>query len=705
MKYAIQAVLMILCTSLSVPLTAGTLTQPVAKRVPVSNEYHGHTVVDPYQWLEQMSDDAVRSWVMDQDAFARQFIKNVPGREGLRARLKRINDVARIGRATLAGGKLFFAKSRPGVGILSVWVQPEGGEARRLLTRNGVEKGSVLKGFVPSPDGRYLAYYFGPSSSRWVRIKIMDLTRGAVLGEVVTGLNTRMASLTWARNSQSFYYERFKLPKKGGELTETFHYLGIYQHRPGQPQAKDQRISVGEGETNWYFAKSVLGEGRYLVQIGRNDKLRVVSIREEGREDATFRELFHLHDPVGFVGDYRGLLYFQTNDGASRGRIVAVDPKSPEPEHWKEVVPQSEHTLVSASLEGDRLLLSYRVHARPELHIQSLSGKRMKVPIPNGGFFGVGPGAYGDGLATIGSSSLVDPGSIYRLDVKRGKVTLLARTESSQDPDDFVIRQEFFQSKDGTRVPMFIVERKGADNKEPGPLFMYGYGAGSWSAFPWYQPHLVAWLEMGGRYALPGCRGGGEYGATWHQAGIRHHKQNGIDDFIGAAEHLIRKGYTTNKLLAINGGSASGQLVAAALVQRPDLFGAALIEWPAIDMLRFKQYPGGKYWVWGNGDPDVAEDFAVLRKWSPYQNVAEGTCYPPTMLLLGEKDESTVAAHGYKFQAALQHAQRCEAPILTRMIWDGGHYQYGNHEEQTLDSWIDILSFLIKVLDIDTTSS
>lgn len=692
--------LVVFCLGLVSPVTAFTdLKQPEAARKPVTNHYHGTEVVDPYQWLEAMDDPGVRTWVLEQDAYARQFCKGAPARETLRARLKAVNQVAQVSGATLMGNRLFFAKYSPGRGMLGVWMQEGDAAPVQLPLPLGVGKEDVIKGFRPSPNGDFVAFWVGPAAGRWVRLRVWSVTKREVLPETLFGFNTRTSSVHWSTDNTTFFYERYRVPKSGGELTEGFVFEGIYQHRLGQGQAEDRRFGQAVAETDGYVTKAMGGERRFLVRIHRNDATRSLALIDARRPGKQFSPLFSVSATINYLGDWQGLLYFQTNHGSALGRIVAVDPQKPATKFWCEVVAPGQHALVGAALERDLLLLSYREHARPVLRLQRLSGEKTRVTLPHGGLLTINPGSFGDGVATLSVNSLIEPGSAYCLDLNSGKARLLASSDWVLKPEDFVMRQVFYPSKDGTKVPMFIVEKRGLPADQPAPTFLYGYGAGNWSAYPWFQPHIAVWLEMGGRYAMPGLRGGGEYGETWHLAGIKHGKQNGIDDFIAAAEFLIKQGFTRTDQLAVNGGSASGPLVAAAMVQRPELFGACLIEWPAIDMLRFKQYPGGNFWVWGHGDPDNASDFAMLRKWSPYHNLAERGCYPATMLLLGEKDETTAAAHGYKFQAALQRAQRCDKPVVTRLIWNGGHYQYGNDEKQTLDSWVDVLSFLQRTLN------
>jgi prolyl oligopeptidase len=394
-------------------------------------------------------------------------------------------------------------------------------------------------------------------------------------------------------------------------------------------------------------------------------------------------------------------IWMRTTENAPNGKVVAVDLTRPQREHWQTLIPESEHVLIGTNVIGDRILTVYREHAKPVVKVFHTDGKlAYNLELPKLGFLSSFSGRQSHQTAYYTLNGLADPGTLYALDVASGKSKVFRKAELDYDPDQFITRQVFYTSKDGTRIPMFLVHRDGLKLNPETPVFLYGYGAGNWSAYPWHQPHMAVWLEMGGVYALPGIRGGGEYGYTWHEAGIGHNKQNAIDDFIASARWLIEQGYTSTKKLAINGGSASGPLVGAALVQEPDLFGAAVVEWPVTDMLRFEAFPGGRFWTWSNGSVKDPEDFRSLHAWSPYHNVTKGTHYPATLIIVGEQDESTVPAHGYKLQAALQHAQAGKNPILMRVIEDGAHYQYGATTEKSVDNWADLLAFLVGALDM-----
>ncbi len=295
---------------------------------------------------------------------------------------------------------------------------------------------------------------------------------------------------------------------------------------------------------------------------------------------------------------------------------------------------------------------------------------------------------------------LTDPSSIHRLDLKTGKTTIFRRSQLGFNPDSFVTKQVFYRSKDGTRIPMFISHKQGMHPDGNNPAFIYGYGAFGWSSFLWYQPHLMVWMELGGIYAQPSIRGGGEYGEAWHQAGTKRDKQNAIDDYLAAAEWLIANKYASPSKLVANGGSASGSLVGAAIIQCPDLFGASIIDRPALDMIRFDKFTGATHWIQEFGSSTNPEEFKALYAYSPYHNIKPGQCYPPTLIMVGDRDEVTVPLHAYKFTAALQAAQGCEPPVLLKMMWGAGH-NFGVTPEQVIDSRTDEMTFLARVLKLN----
>jgi prolyl oligopeptidase len=455
----------------------------------------------------------------------------------------------------------------------------------------------------------------------------------------------------------------------------------------------------------------VSSDGRWLVITesangSPDNAVRVVDLR---RANGPVVPLVSNPDAAySFLGSVGDTLFFQTSLDAPNSRIIAIDVTTPARESWREVVPESRDVIepfIGAAAIGDHLIVPYRHDAWMLVKVFHRDGRHAydlelpKVASIWTGFVGREQGRE----AMFVLSDFADPGSIYRLDVPTGRLDLFRRPELAHDPDAFTTRQVFYTSTDGTRIPMFLSHRKDVVPDRDTPVLMYAYGAFAWSASPWFRPDVTAWMERGGVFALPNIRGGGEYGRAWHEAGIRRNKQVAIDDAIAAAEWLVAQSWTSPSRFAFNGGSASGMLAGAVLVQRSNLFAAVTIDYPALDMVRLDQFTGGKQWRSDFGSTEDPEDFRALLAYSPYHTLKQGTCYPATMVLPGEKDESTVPMHSYKFVAALQHAQRCDNPVLMRVAWGAGH-SAGATVEESIDNWADQISFLERAMELKAST-
>lgn len=680
-------------------IEAGTEQQPQAKRVEQTDIYHGVAVADPYRWLEEMDDRETMAWARAQDQYTRHWLAQTPGYADLHKRLTKVATAKRYIAPVLAGGRVFYRQYQTGVGKLNILVKEKDGSTRILLNSKELADNKRIAGMAPSPNGEILAIQLSEGTSRWRDIRFLDVATGKWLEDRLRGYHNN-GSLSWSADSNSLYYSRFQLPKTGKEVTTEIVELGIYHHRLGKKQADDPLFYRDDDHQNWYWLHQLSQDGETLAITGRDGDKRKLILAKTDKQGKT-QTLVESEASLSFLGLKGGKAWMTTMEDAPNGRIVAVDLNRPQREHWRELVPEAEQTLINASAIGNRFLAIYREHAIPVIKVFHTDGRLdYKMTLPKLGFLSSFSGRPSHDIAFYSLSGLADPGTLYGLDVASGKSEVLRKAELAYDPDRFITRQVFYRSKDGTRIPMFLVHRDGLKMTPETPVFLYGYGAGNWSAYPWHQPHMAVWLEMGGVYALPGIRGGGEYGYTWHEAGIGRNKQKSIDDFIAAAKWLIDEDMTSKARLAINGGSASGPLAGAAVVQEPGLFAAAVVEWPVTDMLRYEQFPGGRFWTWSNGTVKNREDFRSLHAWSPYHNITEGVCYPATLTIVGEKDESTVPAHSYKFQAALQHDQGCENPVLMRMVWGGAHYQYGTTTANSVETWADLLAFLVRTLDV-----
>ena len=412
-----------------------------------------------------------------------------------------------------------------------------------------------------------------------------------------------------------------------------------------------------------------------------------------------------------YLGSRGKRFWFFTDRDAPRGRVVAVERDRPEPTRWKEVIPQAAEPVAASSAVGGnalgmfahRILLVYLRDGRPVLRVFDEEGRFLAEPeLPAGGqIWGgfSGSGRPEDPEVFYRFLGLTHASTTYRLNLETNTTSIFSRSESAERSGEIAIEQVFYRGADGTRIPMFLAHRKDFVRDGRRPAFMYGYGAFGWVSFLWYQPFVLNWLDLGGVYALPGIRGGGEYGEAWHRAGAGRAKQTAIDDYLAAAEWLVANRYTSPRLLVANGGSASGGVAAAAILQRPELFGAAVIDRPVLDMLRFDRFSQAAYWLPEFGSPRDRDDFAALRAWSPYHNVKKGTCYPPVLVMTGDRDQVAVPLHAYKFTAALQAAQGCANPVLLQLVRGAGH-NFGATPEQTAETWADETAFLMRVLGI-----
>ena len=681
---------------------------PDAARGDHSDNYHDVKVEDPYRWLEDTESSEAKVWGETQARLLANFLET-DRRDVIMQRIARLTGFDLFGNPVKAGNRYFFTQS--------VASQASGA----LLVRNGLnDKARVildpaefaanderLAGVAPSRNGALLAYQVAVGTSAWSQLRVRDTNSGIDQADRLEGLHRISSGVTWALDGQGFYYVRMSRPaandNKPGSTSIQFHQLGT-------PQADDIMVYARPDQPGWTLTHNLTRDGRYLIITARDSGSPHSRIfyRDERNPAAGFSNLFSEGDAsYSFLGNVEDRFWFYTTNLAPRGRIVAVELD--EPDNLLNVVAQSEDTIAGGSLvggnavsmRGRHLLITYVRDARPSVKIHDLKGRfTNEVPLPDiGAIWGGFTGNQDDSEVFYTFLSLADPSTVYRLDINSGRSTVFKRPALPFDPKSFETKQLFFTSKDGTRVPMFITHRRGWEPDGKAPLFMYGYGAWGWIAFPWYQPHVVAMLEKGWVYALPGIRGGGEYGESWHQAGIRRNKQNAIDDYIYAARWLIDNRYTSASRLVANGGSASGALAASAVIQRPDLFGASVIDIPALDMLRYDQFTSTRHaWTEEMGSIADADDFKALLGYSPYHNIKTGVCYPPILTMVGEGDDLAPPVHGYKFTAAMQHAQKCDAPILLKVIPGAGH-SHGRTREEVARTWADAIAFLEQVMN------
>ncbi|MEM7050467.1 MAG: prolyl oligopeptidase family serine peptidase [Acidobacteriota bacterium] len=656
---------------------------------------------DPHRWLEAVDSDRVKGWVDLRDERSRALVEGLDGYQALARRIGEISDHESLGPPVERGGKTFYTRGRWSDPAIALYVSDPQGE--RLLvdpTRfAGPER--RLTGWVPSPNGRRVAYGLAEVGSSWSRWRIRDVASGRDLPRELRGL--RAATLVWHPDGEGLFYGAYDEPAAGTELTTTLSDQSIRSLRLGQGKSQDKTLFERPG---WASVLRIDDDDRFLVLTtseGSSSNSEILLLDLTKPNDGPSRMLGEQAASYRYLGNDGDTFFVQTDLAAPRSRVVAVDRRQPNSKRWRTLIPEAEATLTSVNLVADRFLALYVIDALPQLRAFELDGRQVyRQSLPQNAItFSGFRGRRHDRSAFFSANSIAMPNLPYRLDPKSGRTTPFGSPDLAFDPQDFELRQVFYKGRDGTRIPMFLAHRKGLSLDQPRPLLMYGYGAFGWSAFPWFQPKVMAWIEMGGVYALPGIRGGGEYGEPWHRAGKGRQKQTSIDDFIAAAEWLIEGGYTRPERLAIDGGSASGVLAAAALVQRPKLFAAALVTVPIVEMLRFPEFTGGKRWVQEFGSPDDPADRAALLAYSPIHNLRRGTCYPPTLVIAGERDEVAMPAHAYKLVAALEAAQGCDHhPILLRVARDAGHGVGASPQARRL-AWGAQLAFLADALELE----
>ena len=683
---------------------------PPAPRGDQVDVYHGVKVADPYRWLEEdvRTSKEVADWVTAENRVTFGFLEKIPQREAIRKRIEALYDCPRYGVPFIEGDRVFFSKN-DGLQNQSVVYTAKSldGEAKVLLDPNAWSKdGTVaLSGLTVDESGNRTAYRVSEAGSDWATWRFMDIETGKKLDDELKWI--KFGGACWSKDGKSFYYCRYPEPKEGAEFQSLNYNQAVYLHRLGTPQSEDRLVHARPDEPKWGFSPELTEDGKYLVitvHIGTDNRYRVLVMNPADLDAKPTVLVDHFRNEYEFVGNVGTSLYFKTDLDAPRKRLVRIDMD--DPAHApKEVIPEEEETLNWISFVGNRFIASYLKDVKPLVKVFSTEGEFVRsVDLPGIGAVGGFYGRRDQNETFYAFTSFATPPSIYRYDVASGRSTLWRRAEVDFDCDKYVVKQVFYESKDGTRVPMFIAHRKDLTLDGTNPTLLYGYGGFAISMRPHFSERVAAWLELGGVYAVANLRGGGEYGKAWHDAGKLLNKQNVFDDFIAAAEWLIANKYTQTPKLAIQGGSNGGLLVGAVMTQRPDLFGACLPAVGVMDMLRFHRFTAGRFWTDDYGSADDAEQFKVLYAYSPYHNLKKGTCYPPTLITTADTDDRVVPAHSFKFAAALQYAQACDNPVLIRIETRAGHGA-GKPTTKRIEEAADQWAFLVKVLGMGEEGS
>jgi len=678
------------------------LHYPVTARTNVVETYHGTEVADPYRWLEDDNSPETKAWVEAQNKVTFAYLHQLPGREAISARLTKLWNFERFGVPFKEGGRYFYSRN-DGLQNQSVLYTVDTLEAapRVLLDPNTLSSdGTVaLSGLAVSDDGNLLAYGLATSGSDWNEWKVRDVRTGQDLADHLKWV--KFSGASWRKDGSGFYYSRFDAPKPGDALKGVNKFQKLYFHRLGTDQSADELVYERQDQPDWGFGGGVTEDGRYLiisVSEGTDPKNRVL-YKDLTQPDAPVVELLMAFDAsYNFIGNEGPVFWFQTDLEAPRSRVIAIDVTQPERSNWKEILPQTEDTLRGVGLLNNQFVLSYLHDAHTTVKVFTLKGEPVReVSLPGLGTASGFGGKRADTESFYSFTSFTAPGTIYRYDATTGESQVFRSPEVDFDPAAYETQQVFYTSKDGTRVPMFLVYKKGIKLDGSNPTLLYGYGGFNISLTPSFSVSRAAWLEMGGVYALANLRGGGEYGEDWHQAGTKLRKQNVFDDFIAAAEWLIANHYTSPKKLAIQGGSNGGLLVGACMTQRPDLFAVALPAVGVMDMLRFHKFTIGWAWCSDFGSSDNPDEFKALYAYSPYHNLKPGVHYPATLITTGDHDDRVVPAHSFKFAARLQECQRGSNPVLIRIETKAGHGA-GKPTAKQIEEKTDELSFLARNL-------
>jgi len=676
---------------------------PPAHQDKISDDFHGTQVADPYRWLEDPATPATRDWTLAQNQLTRSVLDQ-PVRTQILERLKTLCAYTRWSAPVKRGNRYFFWKSEGLQNQPVLYWQKRFSEAPRLLLNpNSLSKQGIVSvmNAEPSRDGKWLAYSLSQRGSDWQEIHIRNVDTGQNLAEVL--LHTKFAGIAWSPDHSGFFYNRYPDPGTVGEADQTY-YNSVYWHELGTDQSDDPLIYERPDQKDFDFWPRITEDGAYLtltVHLGTDRRNRFYY-----RPLASQGDFIHLLDTADahyrLIGNEGQRFYFYTDAQAPKGRVIAIDLQRPEPEHWETLIPEQEDVLDQVLLAGKHLVCVYLHHAHHRVWLHTLDGQREReIELPTLGSIEALHGKANDDELFISFSSFLFPSCAWLYNFKTHSLGDFFEAKLDFRAADYTTRQVFCTSADGTQVPMFLVYRQDLEPLQARPVIMYGYGGFRNALTPSFSATLLPWLEQGGVYCLVNTRGGSEYGTQWYAAGTLERKQNVFDDFQAAGKYLIAQGITTPEQLAIRGGSNGGLLVAACMLQAPELFGAVICQVPVLDMLRYHRFTIGRYWVsdYGNAEEN-AEHFAFMHAYSPLHNVKAGQRYPATLITSADHDDRVVPAHAKKFAATLQAQAHPENQILLRVDTDAGHGR-GKPIAKVLEEFADIYTFLAQALKLD----
>lgn len=668
------------------------------------DDYHGIKVADPYRWLEDPDSSETLNWVKEQNRVTTEFLNTCEAREKIKQRLTKLWDFPKYSAPYRKGDNRYFFMKNDGLQDQFVFYMQHGldGDASVVIDPNTLsDDGTVaLTNRSVSKDGTLVAYGLSYAGSDWQEVMIRQTDTGKDYDEVLK--RCRYARIAWKHDNSGFYYNRFPDLDTVSE-EDQFNYCRVYWHRLGTPQSEDSMVFEQPDMKELGFLPIVTDDGKYLVlHVYHGTDTRNRLYFREAESDGPFIRLLDEADAYyGLIDNVGSVFYFETDLDAPRGRIIAIDVENPARENWKEILPEREDVLSHVTMVNNQMVVAYMHNAHHLLKLYDLDGTFVRdIEVPSLGTVGLVSGKRHQTDMFIMFTSFLFPTSIYRYDFTDETMRLFRGPDIDFNPAQFEAHQVFYTSRDGTRVPMFIVHKKGISLDGSNPALLTGYGGFRISLTPFFSLSNLVWMEQGGVFAVANLRGGGEYGEIWHQEGMLGRKQNVFDDFIAAGEWLIENDYTCSERLAISGGSNGGLLVAACLVQRPELFGAVLCSVPVIDMLRYHRFSIGRYWEheYGNAEKEP-EHFRFLYAYSPLHNITNDVAYPPTLIATADTDDRVVPAHGKKFAAALQEAHRGSNPLLLRVETKAGH-GIGKPTTKIIEEISDRYAFLFRIFNL-----
>lgn len=685
--------------------SAGAIVYPPTKKVDVVDDYFGTRVADPYRWLEDERSPETAAWIEAENKVTFAYLDKIAYRPQLKARLEKLLNYPRISAPARRGEWFFFSKNN-GLQNQNVQYVQKGlnGTPELLLDPNklSVDGTSRLVAFSLSNDGKYLGYGVSQGGSDWSEIYVMDVAAKQTLSDHLQWI--KASGVSW-RGNEGFYYSRYPAPEKGKEMTTKNEFQTVYFHKVGTPQAEDELVYEDKQNPQRFQGVFVTDDQRYaILSVSERAKHKgnALFYRDLSKGEKNFTPIVGEigDDSYGVVDDVNGKFLIETNHKAPNGRVILFDPKNPAEANWKDVLPEKPEPLDGVSSAGGKLFVEYLKDVATRAYVYSLDGKlENEIAMPGLGTGGGFGGRDDDKFVFYSFTSFNFPPTIYKYDIATRKSSVFRTVDiPGFNPNDFEVKQVFFKSKDGTRVPMFIVHKRGLKLDGNNPTVLYGYGGFNVTTNPGFSSLRLALLEQGVVYASANIRGGGEYGEQWHEAGTKLKKQNVFDDFIAAAEFLIADKFTSPGKLAIHGGSNGGLLVGACANQRPELFKAVIEQAGVMDMLRFHKFTIGWNWIADYGSSDNAAEFKAIYAYSPIHNVKPGTKYPATLITTADHDDRVVPAHNFKYAAALQAAQGGDNPILIRIDTKSGHGASSTTKQ--LEQTADLYAFLFTNLGV-----